>query len=96
MGTACWRGHVATWHLEGDDLLLHSINGNLMLDAPLFADWITTTIELRNDARSRVHSRTTPRYTTWHALVIEAGKLIREERYVWDAVDQIRRDYPSK
>ena len=63
--TACWRGYVATWELDGDELYLKQVDGKYCLKGPglLLADWFTGTIivsdgeALRNTGFAMVYER---------------------------------------
>ena len=43
LSTACWRGYVGTWSIEGGRLYLVKLEGRHRLDGaePLIADWFT-------------------------------------------------------
>lgn len=44
--TACWRGYIATWELDGDELYLKQVEGKYRLRGPglILAHWFSGTV----------------------------------------------------
>lgn len=63
--TACWRGYVATWELDGDELYLKQVEGKYQAIGPglILAHWFTGTVVvndgevLRNAGFAMVYER---------------------------------------
>jgi len=63
--TACWRGYVATWELDGDELYLKHVQGKYRAVGPglILAHWFTGTVVvndgevLRNAGFAMVYER---------------------------------------
>ncbi|MEL3952525.1 hypothetical protein [Stenotrophomonas bentonitica] len=63
--TACWRGYVATWELDGDELYLKQVEGKYRLKGPglILAHWFSGTVivnegeVLRNAGYAMVYER---------------------------------------
>jgi hypothetical protein len=92
MGSACWRGHVATWEVRDAKVFLTGLTGNLRLKSPepVQAVWLNGVIRIADgDLVSYIHSG----YMSGYAAVIEldiVGGAIRRQRRLTAADDGVR------
>jgi len=104
--TACWRGYVATWKIEGGYLYLTKLNEGTCAsdseeiplskifpreDAPVKAVWFSGTLRIPQGKQLQyVHMGYGSVYEKELLLTIEKGRLIKE-----DVIDNTKKDIPS-
>jgi hypothetical protein len=87
--TACWRGYIASWKIEGHKLYLTEIeteNENLKMDkvfpdrqAPVFADWYSGKLRIpQGEMLQYVHMFYQSKFESDLFLLVDNGIILRE------------------
>lgn len=87
--TACWRGYVASWKIEGSKLYLTGIdteNENLKIEkvfpgkkAPVFADWYTGELRIpKGEKLQYVHMFYQSKFESDLFLLVDNGIILKE------------------
>lgn len=82
LSTACYRGYVGSWEIREDRLYLNGLSGcfSLVGDEPLFADWVSGTLNVpRGELISYIHMGFASLYEEEIHLTVENGVITRTE-----------------
>lgn len=86
--SACWRGYVATWEIEGDRLYLAAIDGfgaseptwRMKTEQRLFADWFSGALRVPRGRKLHcVHMGFETIYEREELIEIDAGVVVKRE-----------------
>jgi transcriptional regulator with XRE-family HTH domain len=81
--SACWRGYVAHWRLEGGQLWLDAVRGRWRLvGGPVRAEWVTTYVRVHQGSlHSYVHAGFASSYNGVRELDLRGGRLHRQRAF---------------